>query len=237
MFSERDCSVYFQLRSDQGPEMSNSTANTTLGQVVRSIRQLNGWTLKEMSVRSGIPLSTLSKIEHDRLTLTYDKLLQLSQRLDIPLSDLFSVPGQDNNNTPAGTITGRRAKGTLDTGVRVETDNYDYFYLCTELRKKSMIPIFTKVRARTVKEFGDLVRHGGEEFIFVLEGRVEVHTEFYDPVVLEKWESYYLDSSMGHAYLVGEGCDEALIVGVCGGDERIDVESLVHIGEKREAVG
>ncbi|WP_429910767.1 helix-turn-helix domain-containing protein [Glycocaulis sp.] len=210
-------------------------ASTTLGQVVRAIRQRNGWTLKEMSQRSGIPLSTLSKIEHDRLTLTYDKLLQLSQRLDIPLSDLFSAPSPDSG-TPAGAVTGRRAKGTLDTGMRVETDNYDYFYLCTELRKKSMIPIFTKVRARSVEEFGDLIRHGGEEFIFVLEGRVEVHTEFYDPVVLEKWESYYLDSSMGHAYLVGEGCDEALIIGVCGGDERIDVESLVHIGEKRESV-
>ncbi|MFC4725714.1 helix-turn-helix domain-containing protein [Glycocaulis abyssi] len=210
-------------------------ASTTLGQVVRAIRQRNGWTLKEMSQRSGIPLSTLSKIEHDRLTLTYDKLLQLSQRLDIPLSDLFSAPSPDNG-APAGAVTGRRAKGTLDTGMRVETDNYDYFYLCTELRKKSMIPIFTKVRARSVEEFGELIRHGGEEFIFVLEGRVEVHTEFYDPVVLEKWESFYLDSSMGHAYLVGEGCDEALIIGVCGGDERIDVESLVHIGEKRESV-
>ncbi|GGB85082.1 helix-turn-helix domain-containing protein [Glycocaulis alkaliphilus] len=218
--------------------MNNSAADThtTLGQVVRAIRQRNGWTLKEMSERSGIPLSTLSKIEHDRLTLTYDKLLQLSQRLNIPLSDLFSVPAQDS--APAsGPVTGLRAKGTLDTGMRVETDNYDYFYLCTELRKKSMIPIFTKVRARSVEEFGDLIRHGGEEFIFVLEGRVEVHTEFYDPVVLEKWESFYLDSSMGHAYLAGEGCDEALVIGVCGGDERIDMESLVHIGEKRDATG
>lgn len=205
-------------------------AHTTLGQVIRAIRQRNGWTLKEMSERSGIPLSTLSKIEHDRLTLTYDKLLQLSQRLNVPLSELFSAPGQES--PPAGPVTGRRARGSLDEAMRVETPNYDYFYLCTELRKKRMIPIFTKVRARTVAEFGDLVRHGGEEFIFVLEGRVEVHTEFYDPVVLEKWESYYLDSSMGHAYLVGEGCDEALIIGVCGGDERIDVESLVHIAAK-----
>ena len=37
-----------------------------------------------MSERSGIPVSTLSKVEHDRLTLTYDKLLQLSQKLQHP---------------------------------------------------------------------------------------------------------------------------------------------------------
>ena len=43
-----------------------------------------------MSERSGIPVSTLSKVEHDRLTLTYDKLLQLSQRLNIRMSELFA---------------------------------------------------------------------------------------------------------------------------------------------------
>ena len=48
-----------------------------------------GASLKEMSERTGIPLSTLAKVEHDRLTLTYDKLLQLSQRLNLRMSDLF----------------------------------------------------------------------------------------------------------------------------------------------------
>ena len=43
-----------------------------------------------MSERSGIPVSTLSKVEHDRLTLTYDKLLQLSQKLNIRMSELFA---------------------------------------------------------------------------------------------------------------------------------------------------
>ena len=62
----------------------------TLGSLLRGLRLRNRWTLKEMSERTGIPLSTLAKVEHDRLTLTYDKLLQLSQRLNIRMSDLFS---------------------------------------------------------------------------------------------------------------------------------------------------
>jgi transcriptional regulator with XRE-family HTH domain len=44
----------------------------TIGPLLRSLRVRNGWTLKQMSARSGIPLSTLAKVEHDRLTLTYD---------------------------------------------------------------------------------------------------------------------------------------------------------------------
>src|SRR5436305_1466289 len=64
----------------------NQAGQPTLGGVMRALRAHNGWTLKEMSDRSGIPVSTLSKVEHDRLTLTYDKLQQLSQRLGIRTS-------------------------------------------------------------------------------------------------------------------------------------------------------
>ncbi|HAU80730.1 MAG TPA: XRE family transcriptional regulator, partial [Stenotrophomonas sp.] len=54
-----------------------SPKSPTLGTLLRGLRTRQGWTLKEMSEHTEIPLSTLSKIEHDRLTLTYDKLQHL----------------------------------------------------------------------------------------------------------------------------------------------------------------
>jgi transcriptional regulator with XRE-family HTH domain len=197
----------------------------TLGTVLRGIRVRNGWTLKEMSERCGIPVSTLSKIEHDRLTLTYDKLQQLSQRLRMRMSELFA---EEDEETPS-LVTGRRSIAMPDQALRIVTDNYDYSYLCTDLRRKRMIPILTRIRARSVKEFGDLVRHQGEEFLYVLEGRIEVHTEFYDPVRLEAGQGIYLDSSMGHAYVVGEGCEEALVLGVCSSAEENLQDSLMSL--------
>ena len=191
----------------------------TLGKLLKGLRARNGWTLREMSERSGIPVSTLSKVEHDRLTLTYDKLQQLSQRLGMRMSELFA-------ESPEGSeaVTARRSIGRLDRAIQVTTPNYDYHYLCPELRRKRMIPIITNIRAKTVEAFGELVRHPGEEYIFVLDGRIEVHTEFYDPVVLEKGESIYLDSNMGHAYVVAEGCAEATVLGICSSAD----ESLMH---------
>ena len=38
-------------------------ARPTLGRLLRSLRMRNDWTLKEMSKRTGIPLSTLAKVE------------------------------------------------------------------------------------------------------------------------------------------------------------------------------
>lgn len=200
----------------------------TLGTLLRGLRTRNGWTLKEMSEHTKIPLSTLSKIEHDRLTLTYDKLVQLSQRLNIRLSELFAEPEANGGNRA---FTARRSVGTIKQALRVTTDNYDYYYLCTELRRKRMIPLITRIRAKTVAEFGEMVRHPGEEYVHVLEGRVQVHTEFYDPVTLDVGEGIYIDSEMGHAYIVDEGFDDALVLGVCSSDDEDLMKSLLNLHE------
>ena len=162
----------------------------TLGRILKDLRNHRNWTLREMSERSGIPVSTLSKVENDRLTLTYDKLAQLSQKLQIPISDLFA------ENEQVEAITARRSIGKVEDSVRVTTPNYDYYYLCTELRRKRMVPVLTRIRAKSLSEFGDLVSHAGEEYIHVLEGTIVVHTQFYDPVTLHAGEAIYIDSNM-----------------------------------------
>ena len=178
-----------------------------------------------MSQRTSIPVSTLSKVEHDRLTLTYDKLVQLSQRLNIRISELFADPAA----TLEPAVTARRSIGITEDAVRVNTKNYDYFYLCPELRRKRMIPILTRIRAKSAQEFGELVRHSGEEYIYVLEGGIKVLTEFYDPVVLAVGESIYIDSNMGHAYVTAEGCEEATVLGVCSSTEESLMDSLMSL--------
>lgn len=206
------------------------STHQTLGAIMRSLRARFGWTLKEMSEHSGIPLSTLSKVEHDRLTLTYDKLQQVSQRLKLPMSELFAEGA--GPAPPEPRVTGRRSIGRIEDSVRVTTPNYDYFYLNTELRRKRMLPIITRIRAKSLAEFGDLVRHEGEEVVYVIKGRIEVHTEFYDPVVIDEGELIYIDSNMGHAYLVAEGCDEAVTLGVCSAeDEHLAKELMSLLGD------
>jgi transcriptional regulator with XRE-family HTH domain len=203
--------------------MDVKARHSTLGSLLRSLRSRNSWTLKEMSERTDIPVSTLSKVEHDRLTLTYDKLVQLSQRLNIRISELFAdTPGDVE---PA--VTARRSIGRTEDAVRVKTKNYDYYYLCPELRRKRMIPIITRIRAKSAEEFGDLVHHSGEEYIYVLAGGIKVLTEFYDPVVLNVGESIYLDSNMGHAYVTAEDCEEAMVLGVCSSPDESLLESLL----------
>jgi transcriptional regulator with XRE-family HTH domain len=204
---------------------TQKTRRPTLGSLLRGLRTRNNWTLKEMSARTGIPLSTLAKVEHDRLTLTYDKLMQLSQRLNLRMSDLFSEADAASD----APITARRSIGRLASAIRVNTPNYDYYYMCPELRHKRMVPTVTRIRARSVEEFGELVHHPGEEYIYVLEGPVEIHTEFYEPILLQTGESIYIDSTMGHAYIAPKGSDEALVLGVCSSEAEDLMESLMTL--------
>jgi transcriptional regulator with XRE-family HTH domain len=182
----------------------------TLGAILAALRTRNGWTLKEMSTRTGFPISTLSKVEHDRLSLSYEKLQQLGERLNIRMSDLFA----EAEERDAPRILGRRSIGTIDNAIEVQTANYDYHFLCAELRNKRMVPVITRPEAGSIEEFGELVRHSGEEFIYVVKGTLVVHTEFYDPIELQPGQSIYIDSGMGHAYVRGPGCKEVLAIGI-----------------------
>ena len=145
---------------------------TTLGALVNLLRKRNGWTLREMSEKVGIPLSTLAKVEADKLSLTYDKLQQLTARVGMTMTEFL---GQAESPRAAPVVTARRSLTTDGNSIVVETPNYDYEYLCADLREKRMVPIIARIRAHDLAEFGEPVQHKGEEFIYVLEGSIEVH--------------------------------------------------------------
>lgn len=227
-FSRERRNVMAGSRSNTARAATARPVRPTLGSVMRALRARLGLTLKEMSLRTGVPFSTLSKVEHDRLTLTYDKLQAISERLNIPLSALFAAA----ETTPTPAPNGRRSVATRSTALSVTTANYDYFYLSPELRNKDMIPILSRVKAKSLGEFGPLIRHEGEEFLYVLSGTIVVHTEFYEPVTLAAGEAVYIDSRMGHAYLAGDGCAEAMAICVCSTSQEALIEAAAKDGAR-----
>jgi hypothetical protein len=70
----------------------------------------------------------------------------------------------------------------------------------------------------------------------VLEGAIEVHLQFYTPVVLKAGQGVYIDSTMGHAY-VAKDCESALVLGVCSGEDRNLAGELISLtGNGKEKV-
>ena len=196
---------------------ASTPARTTAkpGAMLKKLRIQRGWTLKEVSRRTGYPVSTLSKIENDRVSLTYDKLTRISAGLDVDFSSLF---GAQEVTAEASAVHGRRSITRAGEGRSIESKNYFHLYAATELLNKRLIPIIVEIRARSLEEFGELVRHSGEEYIYVLEGEVDVHTSAYAPVRLKSGDSIYFDSTMGHAYIAANS-GPCRVLGVCSGTE------------------
>ena len=93
----------------------------TLGRLVRAERQRRNWTLRQMSEKVGIPLSTLAKVEQDRLSLTYDKLQQMTARLGLTMVEFLA---QGSAQPPsAAAITARRSPTSASSTVHVDTPN------------------------------------------------------------------------------------------------------------------
>jgi len=177
-----------------------------LGARVREIRRSHNWTLEEASKRTGLARSTLSKIENEQISPTFEAVQKLAAGLGIDVPQLFVPSGERRSS-------GRRAATRDGEGRAHPTATYEHELLCTELAHKKMIPFKSRVRARSFADFDGWVRHGGEEFLLVLEGAITLLTEFYEPLDLEVGDSVYYDSGMGHA-VVSRSRDDALILWV-----------------------
>ncbi len=185
------------------------------GAILKRLRIQKGWTLKEVSRRTGYPVSTLSKIENDRVSLTYDKLTRISAGLEVDFSRLF---GAHEEAADVAAPHGRRSIARSGEGNLIESKNYSHVYPAAELLNKRIIPIVVDLRARSLEDFGELVRHSGEEYIYVLEGEIEVHTSVYAPVRLKAGDSIYIDSTMGHGYVAATQ-GPCRVLAVCSGTE------------------
>lgn len=164
-------------------------------------------TLKELAARSGLAFSTIGKIETNQISPTYESIIRLTHGLDVDITELFS-------SNAAATQSGRRTWTRSGKGALHVTQQYEYQMLCTDIARKKLIPLLTTIRARSLADFPGLLRHQGEEFMFVVSGTIEVHTEHYNPLRLGPGDSCYFDSTMGHACVsVGDG--DAVVLWVC----------------------
>src|SRR5690242_2725956 len=120
-------------------------------------------TLRELSKRTAYSISALSKMENERLGLSYDKLACLAVAFGVDMGALVSDAPPLEGPQPVG----RRSIARKGNGKRVSTGNYDYLYIATELSRKQMVPIVVQIRATSIEDFGPLVRHAGEEWIYV----------------------------------------------------------------------
>jgi transcriptional regulator with XRE-family HTH domain len=189
----------------------NARTDSHPSQALRAARIEQGLSLRALAARTGLPFSTLSKLENGKMALTYDKLVRLAQGLNVDIGTLVS--GAPQTDTPPPAI-GRRSIARAG-GMKSASEMHSHFYPATELLGKMMVPIIIDVKARSVEELGGLVRHSGEEFLYVLSGSMELHSDLYAPLPMAAGDSVYFDSGMAHGYV--RTSDACRVLSICAG--------------------
>ena len=173
--------------------MASGEMTQNIGRTLAELRQSLGWTLKTLSEETGVSVPVLSKIENNQTGISFETAMKIMGSLSLTLDELTGA-----QRAPA-LATGRRAVNAAGTALRIPSINRSYELFATELRRKRMVPMITTVDVRQVEDWGPLSRHEGEEWMYVLEGSVALHTDVYAPLVMKTGDSVYIDSGMGHA--------------------------------------
>lgn len=197
--------VYPSMTISTGQSLEN-IAPIKLGERLKEIRRALGLTLEEASQKTGLARSTLSKIENEQISPTFQAMQKLTNGLDINIPQLFAAPKKVNT-------TGRIDITRNELGKSRPTSTYEHELLATQLSNKKMMPFKSLVRARSFADYSDWIRHDGEEFLLVLKGEITFFSEFYEPVNLSEGDSVYYDANMGHV-LASVSEDDALILWV-----------------------
>jgi transcriptional regulator with XRE-family HTH domain len=170
------------------------------GEALRRVRERSGLSLIEVSRRTGIPVSILSRVENGKLGLSYRRLAQISEGLDIDVARLFEAA----DDAPA---TGRRSV------CRAGAPNP-----AADLLNKRLSPRILELGPAASKEAPPLQRLTGEVYAYVVEGAAVLHTDLYAPLRLERGDSIYFDGATGHGW-TDAGVGPCRVLTVSSGDE------------------
>jgi len=212
--------------SERGPARPVDDGLPAPSRAIRQARLAQGLSLRALSARAGLPYSTLSKLENGKMALTYDKLIRLAQALNVDIRDMLATPAE----TSAPVAVGRRSITRAGEGLDADSEKHMHHYPAADLLGKMMIPIIIDVQARSVEELGGLVRHGGEEYLYVLSGSMELHSDLYAPLALGPGDSVYFDSGMAHGY-VRTSNEHCSVLAVCAGQ---GIQQLAETASKRQ---
>lgn len=168
-------------------------SNNEVGAKIKGIRALRQVTVEELSERCGLCPAQIAKIEAGEVAASLTPLLKIARGLGVRLGTFL-----DDSNT-CGPVISRMNQQTkavrfADGGER---KGLLFHSLAANKNDRNMEPFIIDVYPPEAGHEYSLSSHEGEEFIYVLEGAIEIHygKELYQ---IEAGESIYYDSIVSH---------------------------------------
>jgi transcriptional regulator with XRE-family HTH domain len=185
------------------------SSNNNIGKRIEALRIQKSITSEQLAERCDFSGEMMDKLEAGELIPSLGHLIKVARVLGVRLGTFLD----DASNL--GPVVSRR--DDLNKGMSFSSKNtsvngnLDFFPLANDKSGRAMEPFLVDIHPLEDKEFS-LSSHEGEEFLFVLQGNVEI-SYGKDTYFLSEGDSIYYDSLIEHnVHAAGEA--PAKILGV-----------------------
>jgi transcriptional regulator with XRE-family HTH domain len=172
------------------------SSNTFVGSKIKGIRESKNISLEEMSERSGLSLEQISSIENDQNLPSLGPLIKIARALGVRLGTFM------DDNDALGPVVCRAEDRERDSSISFSNDATDarkhmeYHPLAQQKAGRHMEPFVIDINPTDNPDF-KLSAHEGEEFIYVMNGEVEIEYG-KEKYLLKEGDSIFYDSIVKH---------------------------------------
>ncbi|MBR4814159.1 MAG: helix-turn-helix transcriptional regulator [Paludibacteraceae bacterium] len=171
-----------------------SSSNTIVGSKIKGIRESKNISIEEISERSGLSTDQIISIENDQYLPSLGPLIKIARALGVRLGTFL------DDNDELGPVVcraeERNSSISFSNGATDARKHMEYHSLAKQKAGRHMEPFIIDIQPSEEKNF-KLSAHEGEEFIYVMEGEVEIEygKEKYN---LKVGDSIFYDSIVEH---------------------------------------
>ncbi len=179
-----------------------------IGEKIKRYREDHSLTLKDMADRTGLSTAVLSQIENHLISPPLGTLIRLTRALNLRPGYFF-----DENADMPFTIVRKAERRPVSRFASKRGIQYGYSYesLGHDMKDRHMEPFLVTLEPATLAS-PKPASHDGEEFLFVLDGEMEVTLGGHSDV-LQPGDAIYYNSNIPHLVQC-KGNEKTLILAV-----------------------
>ena len=170
--------------------------HSVVGSKIKGLRETKNLSLEEIAERSGLTVEQITSIENDVNLPSLGPLIKIARALGVRLGTFM------DDNDALGPIVTRAKDREKDSSISFSngaTDarkHMEYHPLAQQKAGRHMEPFIIDINPEESPQF-QLSEHEGEEFIYVMEGEIEIvyGKETYS---LKEGDSIFYDSIVKH---------------------------------------
>ena len=173
-----------------------------IGARLRKLREERGWRLEDLAQRTNLSKAYLSRLESGERQPSLGALFAVAGAYGVPFSSLFEPESEAENLVIVRASEGKVQRGNGLSYTRLSEGRWAF----------NLQPLRVVVPAE--REGEAIYQHEGEQWLYVLSGRLRFEVEGKE-IVLEEGDAAHFNADHPHRLEALDGCDVEVIVVAC----------------------